>query len=41
LKEKIDRGEDLLVLDAREQDEWDRGHIQGSLHIFVGILRKS
>ncbi len=40
LKEKLARGEDIIVLDARRQDEWDRGHIQGSLHIFVGQVEK-
>jgi hydroxyacylglutathione hydrolase len=38
LKEKLGRGEELLVLDTRGQDEWDRGHIKGSLHIYVGYL---
>jgi len=36
LKEKLDRGEELVVLDARDQREWDSGHIQGSLHLYVG-----
>jgi hydroxyacylglutathione hydrolase len=36
LKEKMDRGEDLVILDARDQEEWNSGHIKGSLHIFVG-----
>lgn len=38
LKDKIDRGEELLVLDTRGQDEWDSGHIEGALHIYVGHL---
>jgi hydroxyacylglutathione hydrolase len=40
LKEKIDRGDDLLVLDTREQDEWESGHIEGALHIYVGHLEE-
>jgi len=32
----LDRGKDLLVLDARDQREWDTGHIQSSLHIYTG-----
>lgn len=40
LKEKLDRGEDLLVLDARRKDEWDTGHVPGSLHIFAGHVEK-
>jgi len=40
LKDKIDQGEDLLVLDTRSQYEWDSGHIEGALHIYVGQLEK-
>ena len=40
LKDKIDRGEELLVLDTRGQDEWDSGHIKGALHIYVGHLEQ-
>jgi len=40
LKGKIDRGEELLVLDTRGQDEWDSGHIKGALHIYVGHLEQ-
>ena len=25
--------EDLMLLDVREADEWDQGHIEGSVHI--------
>jgi hydroxyacylglutathione hydrolase len=38
LKEKLDRGEDLVVLDARGRDEWNAGHTKGALHIYVGHL---
>ena len=40
LKEKIDRGDDLLVLDTRDQNEWESGHIEGALHIYVGRLEQ-
>ncbi len=40
LKSKLDRGEELLVLDTRGQNEWDSGHIKGSLHIHVGSLEE-
>lgn len=40
LKDKIDRGEDLLVLDTRGQDEWESGHIEGALHLYVGHLEQ-
>jgi hydroxyacylglutathione hydrolase len=38
LKEKIDEGEDWLVLDVRSRDEYIGGHIDGSLNIYVGLL---
>lgn len=40
LKDRLDRGGDLLVLDTRGQDEWDLGHIKGALHIYVGHLEQ-
>jgi hydroxyacylglutathione hydrolase len=40
LKNKIDRGGELLVLDTRGQDEWNSGHIEGALHIYVGHLEQ-
>ncbi len=40
LKSMLDRGEELLVLDTRGQDEWDSGHIRDALHIYVGHLEQ-
>jgi len=40
LKDKMDRGEELTILDARGQDEWERGHIKGALHIYAGHLEE-
>jgi hydroxyacylglutathione hydrolase len=40
LKDKLDRGEELTVLDARGQSEWDSGHISGSRHIYVGHVEQ-
>jgi hydroxyacylglutathione hydrolase len=40
LKSMLDRGEDLLVLDTRGQDEWDSGHIKDAIHIYVGHLEQ-
>jgi thiol peroxidase len=36
LKAKIDRGEELTVVDDRGEDEWGGGHIKGARHIYVG-----
>ena len=38
LKTKIDRGEELTVLDDRRPDEWNKGHIAGATNIYVGYL---
>jgi len=40
LKAKIDRGEELTILDDRSDAEWNRGHIKGAKHIYVGHIRE-
>jgi len=40
LKARMDRGDELLVLDTRGQDEWETGHINGALHVYVGHLEQ-
>ena len=40
LNQKIRQGEDLVILDTRGQDEWNEGHIEGALHIYVGHLQE-
>lgn len=32
------RGEPVRVLDVRQRQEWDEGHLAGSMHLFVGDL---
>ncbi|MBN1763450.1 MAG: MBL fold metallo-hydrolase [Methanomicrobia archaeon] len=39
LKYRLDRHEDVLVLDVRDNTEWKAGHIEGAHHIFVGHLQ--
>ena len=33
------RRDDVVLLDVREGDEWDRGHVEGSLHVPYHELR--
>jgi hydroxyacylglutathione hydrolase len=40
LKSMLDRREELTVLDTRGQEEWESGHIEGALHIYVGHLER-
>ena len=37
-KEMMDTGQDLLILDVREQDEYDSGHIPGAVLLPVGTI---
>lgn len=39
LKAKIDGAEELTILDDRSQREWNEGHINGALHIYVGHIK--
>jgi hydroxyacylglutathione hydrolase len=40
LHERLSNGDDIIVLDVREEDEWDDGHLEGALHIYVGHLEE-
>ncbi len=40
LKKRLDRGDDLIVLDIREKGKWHDGHIKGALHIYAGHLQQ-
>jgi rhodanese-related sulfurtransferase len=37
-KSKLDRGEVDLIVDVREPNEWDGGHIPGALHAPRGMI---
>jgi rhodanese-related sulfurtransferase len=34
----FDRRDDILILDVRETDEWDAGHVEGSVHLPLNRL---
>jgi hydroxyacylglutathione hydrolase len=40
LKEKMEQENNLIVLDVRGEDEWKRGHIAGSRHIYTGHIEQ-
>jgi hydroxyacylglutathione hydrolase len=40
LKDMLDRQEPMTVLDTRGQEEWESGHIEGAIHIYVGHLEQ-
>ena len=39
LKSKLDKGEKIVILDVRDKKKWDKGHINGAKHIYVGHLK--
>lgn len=41
LADKLDTDESVLILDVREKDEYDRAHIEGSMHVPRGILESA
>lgn len=35
----FERRDDVVFIDVREQHEWDAGHIEGAVHLPLGMLR--
>jgi rhodanese-related sulfurtransferase len=33
-------GEDFLLVDTREDNEWERGHVAGAIHLGKGIIER-
>lgn len=40
VKEWIDRGEKLHLVDVREESEWARGHLPGAIHLGKGVIER-
>ncbi len=40
LKNALDKGEEMFLLDTRGQEEWESGHIDDALHIYIGHLEE-
>jgi len=40
VKARLDRGEALLIVDTREDREWDKGHIAGAIHLGKGVIER-
>ena len=38
VREMIEAGEDLILLDVRDDWEWEKAHIEGAIHIPVSEL---
>ena len=40
VKARLDKGEKILLVDTREDGEWERGHIAGAVHIGRGVIER-
>jgi rhodanese-related sulfurtransferase len=40
VKRRIDVGENLMLIDVREDNEWAQGHLPGALHLGKGIIER-
>ena len=40
VKARLDRGDDFLLIDTREDCEWANGHIPGAIHIGKGVIER-
>lgn len=40
VKEKLDADEDFVLLDVREQDEWEQSHISGAEYLGKGVIER-
>lgn len=41
LKDKLEIGDEVVILDVRSDKEWAGGHIKGARHIYVGHLEEN
>lgn len=37
---RLEKGEQLILIDIREDNEWERGHISGAVHLGKGIIER-
>jgi len=40
LHERLSNADDFVVLDVKEEDEWDTGHLEGAIRIYTGHLEE-
>lgn len=38
--QRLENGEELLLVDVREESEWERGRIPGAVHLGKGIIER-
>jgi len=40
VKARLDRGEQLCLVDVREESEWAQDHLPGAIHLSKGVLER-
>jgi rhodanese-related sulfurtransferase len=40
VKAKLDRGDKFLLVDVREESEWNKDHLPGAIHLGKGIIER-
>ena len=40
LKTRLEKSNDLTLLDVRSDEEWNSGHVEGAIHMYVGLLEE-
>ncbi len=40
IKQKLEKGETFFLIDVREQDEWQKGHLPTAIYLGKGIIER-
>src|SRR5436305_13249795 len=40
VKQKLDRGEKFVLVDVREDNEWNAGHLPKAIHLGKGVIER-
>ena len=40
VKARVDRGDKFLLVDVREDNEWQKDHLPGAIHLSKGIIER-
>lgn len=40
VKARLERGDDFLLIDTREDREWNNGHLPGAIHLGKGVIER-
>jgi len=40
VKARLDRGEKMVLVDVREESEWNKDHLPGAIHLGKGVIER-